>query len=880
MRWSLRITMLAIVLPLAVVTLSMSTAYVADLLAIRSDVAGFRDSAFRSIYTERYARYLNSLLKESSDHLAGGGEGLEAIASARANVIDTLERLRPFVHEGPSDDATASELTLTTLAEWEETHEQIDIHLERAVSFGRKGELERARRLVMDDLEVLAHSRIFSSIHLITQREQELLEEYRVRVTRATEHWLARTAGVFDLRERLLPDVYEAILAERFARNAYADFKLFTYYVLEGRALDASHGAAAGQAIAQLSRLQRGSGGDGEASGVGDAAEPAETYELVRDVYAYALALPPGSRRSNGRSITRRLDEIFEQSLLPRIDEIVSADEQSIERETARLDRFAEVVLSLTVGMAVIAVLLGLGSPLLVSLLIVRPVVALLEVVSSFRAGNKDARSTVRPHNEVGLLAHSLNALLDELQETDRKVRALAFYDSTTGLPNRRFFRERLEGALVTARIQGRAMGLLTVTIDGLNQVSETLGPQAGDDLVRQVAARLREKLRLSDIVSHPSQNESESRTEIAHQGGEDFTVLLTQIRENSVAAIVAQRILMSVSEPFKVEGHDIVVSTSIGIGVYPQDGGEADTLMRSSSAAMNEARKLGGNLYQFYSEAMNVANSRKLHIQSRLSSAIERDDLSLHYQPIHDAKRGHLTSAESLLRWVDSELGPIGPDEFIPIAEQAGLISSIGRWVLREACDQIRDWQDAGYLGIRMSVNVSVSEFRDEDWVDAVATTLREKGVSPACLELEITETAALHDEPKTNAVLTKLSEMGVGIALDDFGTGHSSLARIRNLPICRVKIDRSFVSEISESEEGAALAGGIVALAHGLKLEVVAKGVETREQANFLRNSGCDELQGYLISRAVPPAEFERFLTRHKPEREDASMDPGHSG
>jgi diguanylate cyclase (GGDEF)-like protein len=404
------------------------------------------------------------------------------------------------------------------------------------------------------------------------------------------------------------------------------------------------------------------------------------------------------------------------------------------------------------------------------------------------------------------------------------------------------------------------------VSLTGLNQVNDTVGHSAGDDLILQLAERLRESVRLSDIVSRPGVDQE--ATEIAHLGGDQFTILLTKVHEASDAAIAAQRVLAKLAEPFVVEGREIVVTTSIGIGIYPQDGGDAGTLVRNSGAAMNEARGLGGNGYQFYSEAMNVANSRKLHIQSRLGGVIERDDLSLHYQPIRDAKNGHLTGAEALLRWTDSELGPIGPDEFIPIAEHGGLISAIGTWVLTTACEQVRAWQQAGYPQIRMSVNVSASQLSDSGWVEMVAETLRETQVSPGCLEFEITETTILQDEPRTIAAVTQIAKMGIGFALDDFGTGYSSLSHLRNLPVCRLKIDRSFVSEISESEQGAGLAGAIVTLAHGLQLEVVAEGVETQEQAQFLRSKGCDELQGYLLSRAVPAAEFERFLAPRKPE------------
>jgi diguanylate cyclase (GGDEF)-like protein len=520
--------------------------------------------------------------------------------------------------------------------------------------------------------------------------------------------------------------------------------------------------------------------------------------------------------------------------------------------------------MALTIVFAASALLLGFGGPYLASRLMLKPVANLLDTVEDFRGGKKEARSNIRPSNEIGQLARSLDDLLDELQESDRKLLALAFYDSTTGLPNRQFFEERLSGSVVTARLQGRAMGLLTLHLEGLKQVNETIDRRAGDDLVRQVASRIRETVRMGDVVSR--QVDEDETAEVSHLGGDEFTILLTRLAKPADAAIASQRILSKLAEPFKVGDHDIVVSMSIGIAVYPQDGADTPDLLRSSNAAMNEAKRKGGNAYQFYSEAMNVSNARKLHIQSRLGTAIERNDLSVHYQPIRRAKDGHLSGAEALLRWTDSEMGPVGPEEFVPIAEQAGLIGKIGRWVLDAACSQLREWHDAGYSSLRMSVNVSASELRDADWVESVEGTLEEYELSPGCIDLEITETTIIGDDPRTVASLTRLSELGVGIVLDDFGTGYSSLSHLSRLPISRVKVDRSFVSGISDGEAGAALAGGIVALAQGLRLEVVAEGVETHEQANFLRSRGASELQGYLISRPVAASEFERFMTREK--------------
>jgi predicted signal transduction protein with EAL and GGDEF domain len=489
-----------------------------------------------------------------------------------------------------------------------------------------------------------------------------------------------------------------------------------------------------------------------------------------------------------------------------------------------------------------------------------------VETLSLFREGQRDARSHPQSHSELGQLGRSLNVLLDEFQTSGQELNSLALYDGITGLPNRQFFQERMAGALVKARIEGRVLGLLTLGMDGMKQVNETLGRDAGDELIRQIAERLRESVRMSDIVARAGQDELV--TEISHLGGDEFTILLNRISETTDAAVAAQRILSTMIEPLVIEGHDLVIRTSIGIGVYPQDGSDGDTLLRSSTAAMNEAKSRGGNAYQFFSEGMNVANSRKLHIQSLLKGAIKRNNFELHFQPISDAKHGHVVAAEALLRWVDPEIGPVGPEEFIPIAEQCGLVSGIGEWVMRTACRQLRAWQDAGYEEIRIAVNVSAKQLCDLDWVDSIAETLRETGVSPGCLELELTETTIINDDSTTIETLSALSDMGVGIVLDDFGTGYSSLSHLRGLPINRVKIDRSFVSDVCEDKQSAALAGAIVVLAHSLQIKVVAEGVETHEQANFLREVGCDELQGYLMSRAVSASDFERFLTRAKPE------------
>ncbi len=339
---------------------------------------------------------------------------------------------------------------------------------------------------------------------------------------------------------------------------------------------------------------------------------------------------------------------------------------------------------------------------------------------------------------------------------------------------------------------------------------------------------------------------------------------------------MVAKRALDSLTTPFTLEGQTILVSASVGIAVYPLDGDDAETLLRNADTAMYQAKAIGSNNCQFYTPRMNSALLRNLQLGGLLSQALERGALSLRYQPLRDARSGRLVAAEALLRWEDQELGSISPDEFIPVAEETGLIHPIGEWVLRTACVQSRSWRDAGYHPIRMAVNLSGQQLRRGTFADLVVQILRETGASADDLDLEITESTIMQDDLVTAKALTTLHAAGVGLTLDDFGTGYSSLSYLRRFPIDRVKIDRSFVAGSIANPDDAALTAAIIAMAHSLRLSVVAEGVETLEQAELLRQRGCDELQGYLFSRPVLAEQFVDFLEREKEElAADRSVD-----
>ncbi len=863
-------------LPLAAVTLWLGAAATVELLAIHADVTTLRDAAHRSIQAERFARHLQVLLKKSFDHVSGRGGAIEDLEQVRAEAAATLVRLEPHVDQGARE--AGHSLTVESLREWEDTRQEVDRHLKRAFRLARD-QGDEARRIIAEELDVLVRSRVLSPLASASQRESARLEEYGIRVARATEHWLFRHTGAPDVHRDLVPQIYEAILAERAERTAYQELNRYAHAVTRGETLAPAlvriHADQSLHALAQLLRIeQRRADGHREA----DDPDPAAIHAEIRSSYdriLALLALPAEGSSGEATALLGAAEALLEQQLVPGLRAIVEADQHRTEKEMARLDGFAAAILTLAVILGALALGLALATPYLAQHFLVQPVVELSDTLRRFRAGDAKARPSRRGSDELGYLADSLGELMSELGETTRRARALAYYDSVTGLPNRQLFQERLSKALVSARLNGRVAAVLTIDLDALRSINEAFGHDSGDEIMRQAADRILESLRLADVVARLDSDETaaaEPSSEVSRIGGNEFTIVLTRVAAPQEASIVAERLLHSLAAPFVLGGEELRTSASIGIAVYPLDGGEADTLLRNASAAGQEARSRGTNQYQFYSEAMNAAAARKLHIRSRLGGALERDHLVLHFQPIRSTRSGLVTGAEVLLRWTDPEIGPVPSSEFIPIAEETGLITSIGEWVINSACRQARAWQQAGFRPFRLSVNISGRQIREEDFVATVSNALEESGLDPSLLELEITETSIIRDGPAAAATLNELADMGIRFALDDFGTGYSSLSYVARFPIHRLKIDRSFVAEIGETEESAKLVGAIVALARHLDLAVVAEGVETVEQADRLREWGCDEIQGYLFSRALPPAEFERFLEREKSDQDGA--------
>jgi diguanylate cyclase (GGDEF)-like protein/PAS domain S-box-containing protein len=423
-----------------------------------------------------------------------------------------------------------------------------------------------------------------------------------------------------------------------------------------------------------------------------------------------------------------------------------------------------------------------------------------------------------------------------------------AEHDFLTGLPNRLLLNDRVGQAIALAPRHLNKVAILFLDLDGFKHVNDSLGHPMGDKLLQSVAKRLVSCVRGSDTVSR--------------QGGDEFVVLLSEVQQLEDAAVTARRMLQAVAEAHTIDGHDLHVTTSIGVSVYPDDGSDAETLIKNADTAMYQAKENGRQSYRFFKPAMNVRAVERQSIEESLRRALERKELALHYQPKINIQTGAVTGAEALIRWTHPTRGPVSPAQFIPVAEDCGLILPIGGWVLREACEQARAWADAGLPAMTMAVNVSAMEFREENFLEGLFAILSETGLDPRSLELELTESVLMKRAESAASILQSLRDRGVQVAIDDFGTGYSSLSYLRKFPVDALKIDQSFVRQISTAGDDAAIVTAVIGMARSLKLRVVAEGVETQEALEFLRAQRCDEAQGYYFSRPVPPRQFASLL------------------
>jgi len=458
---------------------------------------------------------------------------------------------------------------------------------------------------------------------------------------------------------------------------------------------------------------------------------------------------------------------------------------------------------------------------------------------------------------QVSRLADQVAVALGNAQMVEQ-VRFMAFYDSLTGLPNRVLHKERLGQALLRAGRRREHVAVCFLDLDRFSDINDTMGHDLGDRLLEEVAARLRNCCRETDTVARAPGGAGRGVAEVARLGGDEFTVVFSDLTDPEDAGRVARRLLSCFVEPFRLGPSEIFVSSSIGVAVYPDDGRDGEELLKNADAAMYHAKERGGNTCQLYSTSMNASAVARMRLEQQLRRAVETGQFTIVYQPIATLDSGQVTGAEALVRWQHPERGLISPGEFIALSEESGLIVRLGEWILSTVCEQGRAWEVSGHGPLRLCVNLSARQLQDEDFVATVRGILERTGLDPRALVFELTESALMEPQGQVASAVRALASLGVQFAIDDFGTGYSSLSYLKHFPIGTLKIDRSFVQHVTVNPDDAAITSAIIALARALGIEVVAEGVETPDQAAFLRRQGCHKVQGYLVGMPMTPEEF----------------------
>ncbi|HEV7608455.1 MAG TPA: EAL domain-containing protein [Steroidobacteraceae bacterium] len=453
---------------------------------------------------------------------------------------------------------------------------------------------------------------------------------------------------------------------------------------------------------------------------------------------------------------------------------------------------------------------------------------------------------------QVQSLEHMVAVRTMGLEAANHQLRHLATHDALTGLPNRVLLDDRLEQAIVHAERDAHRFAVLVLDLDRFKFINDSLGHRAGDELLNKFAQRLQGIVKKIDTV--------------ARVGGDEFVLVLGTAAHRSDAEGVAQRAIDTLRAPIRISGVDLHISTSVGIAFYPTDGTSSENLIAHADAAMYCAKQRGRNNLQFFEPGMDTATRERVRLESDLHTALENQEFELYYQPKVDTATDYFHSAEALIRWRHPERGIVMPEDFIPLAEECGLINAIGEWVLREACRQCREWQREGFPPLRVAVNVSASQFRQGDLLAVIHRAVNDAGLDPRCLELELTESAVMTNPEESTGILQKLNTMGVMVSVDDFGTGYSSMSYLRRFPIDKLKIDRGFVKDLMTRADDASIVQAIISLAHSLRLKVVAEGVETPEQLHSLKSMGCDQYQGFHFSPPLTASDFGALMRRRE--------------
>lgn len=494
-----------------------------------------------------------------------------------------------------------------------------------------------------------------------------------------------------------------------------------------------------------------------------------------------------------------------------------------------------------------------------VETLLINPINHLRKLVLRLKEGNLEQDISVIGNDELSELAEDFQSMSDSLAKSREKVNNLAYYDSLTGLPNRETFTINLKKSIAQCKRTDTALALLFIDLDNFKYINDAYGHAVGDQLLIETASRLDTCLRNADHISRQNLADDDVGVDmVVRLGGDEFTVVLADIQQAHQASVVAQRVINAVSQPYLIQGKEIVIGASIGIAMYPVDGGNAETIVKNADLAMYEAKQKGKNNFQFFTKALNSSVAHRMELESELRDALKQQQLFLQYQPKINLSNGVVEGVEALVRWLHPEKGMIPPNQFIPVAEDSGLILDVGRYTLKQACKQLKNWSEGGYSRLTIAVNISAAHLSFGDLVSDVRHAIEQYSVLPGNLEIEITESLLMRDERRGVETLRQLRELGVKLSLDDFGTGFSSLAYLRKIPLDSLKIDREFIQEMESNEDSAAIVKIIMDLAMVLNLEVVIEGVESVGQLEIIRRMGLPLIQGYYFCKPVGPEDI----------------------
>jgi len=474
-----------------------------------------------------------------------------------------------------------------------------------------------------------------------------------------------------------------------------------------------------------------------------------------------------------------------------------------------------------------------------------------------FTSGSETSYAVVISHN------------VTQLKKSEERIESLAFYDALTDLPSRPLFLDLLNREISIAKRTGKSVAVFFFDLDEFKKTNDSFGHSAGDQLLANVGTRLKRYLRQSDIIARPGgviKLDHQNNTDyLARIGGDEFTFIIPDITDKKYTTGIAERILSLFKEPFKILDREIFISTSIGIAFCPDDGNDVETLLKNADAAMYKAKEAGKNTYRYYSADMNRKAKERIQLETKLRYAIKNHEFLLHYQPQYHIDTSRMTGMEALIRWKDKEMGLVSPKDFIPLAEETGMIIEIGDWAIHSACRQGKIWHDKGFGNLNLAVNLSVRQFFDVHLVDKIKSAIAATRFDPTCLELEITETAMMHDTDRAISIMKQLKEMGIKISLDDFGTGYSSLVHLKLFHVDTLKIDQVFIRNADLDGRDGAIISSIIDMCHKLQIKTVAEGVETLEGLSFLKEKNCQLAQGFFFSPPLPAEEFEDLLNFH---------------